>query len=690
MIQKKPLVSVVVLISNHNDHVIRALNSLMEQSYPSLELIIVNDGSKDQSSAMVAKLIEHWRPYDPLKRKITFLQQANRETHVAINLGLYMASGEYFTILNSDDYYDPKRIETIVNQLQEQKAEWAFTGVQGIDSKGKALPVDHPWKVWYERNVFSSCLSLTIGFQILQDHIVACASNLFFSRNLYVKVGEFKNLSCTYDYDFSVRAVLFAEPLFIQEKLLFYQIHKTILKYLGHPLVEQEKKEIYKDYLLKMNACQPENKKAPSHWYWPIAFPQFRRNQKLDRGFLSDFSSYEQANLRTEQDFWERKNTFNSSFSTVKKKKRKKITLITHSLCLSGAPKVVLDLAKLLKREGHKINLISLVDGPLREEFESLGIHVYSIPQHLKYWFVAQTRFKKIQQMLKLLSSLFFKTQNTVICNCAVSWPLLFPLVLTSPFRKFFWYIHDSFSPSCMIEMGTGMNVFKRIKNKGNLKVWFGSDSTRQIWEEGIKGSVKYWSGISKQPTHPLKKDRIKNILSIGSVSPRKAPHILLDAFISCVEQKRIPNDVSLTIVGFSDDMDSYVNELLVKKNHLDLKNRIHFVVNVEANELQPFYDAADLYIQSSVVECLPLAMLHAMSMSLPIITTDVNGCTEAIQHQETGYVCVSRNSKALADTIAEAINNPEKSFQLGVNAQQKFNEIFSLEKTQEAILHEI
>lgn len=678
MSQSLPLVSVIIPVYNHENYVTQALKSVWEQSYSNLEIIIIDDGSKDKSCAKIEELIGPWQALKKSGRQLTFIKQSNQGAHKTINKGLSLAEGEYLTILNSDDYYALNRIEVLVDQLKKQKGEWGFTGVHGIDEHGNFLDLGHPWKVWYERNVFSSCINATMGFQLIQDNLSVSSGNLFFSRRIYEKVGEFKDLKLAHDYDYVMRALFYAEPVFIIDKLYYYRLHSTNTLHQVAHLTEKEKSQIYNEYLLKITNHPPENKVAPCHWYWPILFPSFRKEQNLDRGFLSGLIQKDQ-----------KKPPIKKELPVEQSQKPKKMTLITHTLCLSGAPKVVLDLATLLKKKGHKINVISLADGPLRKEFEKLGIQVYAIPENLRFWFAAPTKAQKIRKMLSLLSSVFFKTQNTVICNCAVSWPLLFPLAMLAPFKKFYWYIHDSFSPACMIEPGAGLKMLSKLKNKKHLEVWFGSESTQKIWEEGISGKVKYWSGIPSQAIQPPLKKKIKNILSIGTVSPRKAPHILLDAFIECVEKKLIPEDVTLTIVGFTElHNDPFLGELLIKKHQMS--NRIHFIKNVEADELQPFYDEADLYIQASVVECLPLALVQAMAIGLPIITTDVNGCSEAIQHHKTGYVCVSRSREALVKAIVEAINNPEKSFQLGLSAQQKFNEKFALETTQEKIFQEL
>lgn len=672
-----PLVSVIIPVYNHEKYVEQALNSVWNQSYPTIELIVIDDGSSDKSSVVIHHFLK--QKHETAKRTVIFIQQENQGAHAAINRGLEHSKGQFLTILNSDDYYDLTRIEKLVQALDYQKGDWAFTGVHGIDEIGQALPLNHFWKLWYEKNVWNSCLQPTMGFQLLQDNLAVSTGNLFFSRSLYEKVGTFKNYRLAHDLDYILRALIYSEPIFIQEKLYNYRMHQTNTLHQVNHLVEKEKASIYKNYLSEIHAKPPENLLAPCHWYWPVAFPKLRQDFGMDKGFLNELLETQKVKDRASH-------PMNVHKSSVKK--TKKITLITHTLCLSGAPKVVLELAKVLQQQGYIVNVLSIWEGPLRKDFEAIGISVYST-EKIIYWYTSKSKIKKIYKLLKLLFFTYFKTHNTVICNCAVSWRLLFPLVLSSPFKNFFWYIHDSFSPSFMIDSGTALNIFQRIKNRSNLKLWFGSDSTRQIWKEGVEGKVKYWSGIPQQIPNNQEKKEIKNILSVGSVSPRKAPHLLVDAFIICIEQKRIPEYVTLTIIGFDTTVgDVYLYELLNKKQ--EARDRIRFIKHVEADDLKSFYQNADLYIQSSVVECLPLALLQAMATGLPIITTDANGCVEAIEHNVTGYICPSRNLLLLADAISEAVSKPIPFFKMGKNAQKKFNEMFSLEKNQEEILKEL
>ena len=78
------------------------------------------------------------------------------------------------------------------------------------------------------------------------------------------------------------------------------------------------------------------------------------------------------------------------------------------------------------------------------------------------------------------------------------------------------------------------------------------------------------------------------------------------------------------------------------------------------------------------------------MSMGIPIVTTDVNGCAEAIKNNETGYVCHARNSHLLLGAILKALNDPKKSRALGLEAKKEFDAKFCLEKNLQEFFHQL
>jgi len=683
-----PLVSVVIPVFNHEAYVKQALESVLNQTYPHLELIIIDDGSKDKSCEVIDKVLENRIEKPGCQRHIQFLRQENSGAHATINRGLSLAKGEWLTILNSDDYYDLKRIDTLVAQTALTKAEIAFSYVAGINEKNHSLPADHWWSLWYEKvrcDLFMN--APTIGFCLLRDNFAVSTGNLFFSRILYEKVGKFKDLKLMHDWDFLLRALVVAEPLLVRDHLYFYRLHAHNTQSQVQNVFEEEQKEVYQQYLCAVVPSPPLNQKAPCHWYWPSEFGKWRTNLRMERGLSVYFK-----NGIPQQDESDRAKEKTSTDNTVFPKNRadgSAITLISHELSLSGAPKVVADLAIRLRLKGYAPRIIALTDGPMRLELEKKGIPIYIVD-----------RSSRLRECLSSLAMLCFHIKGQVIANSTMSWSLVLPLTLMRPWKKAIWYIHESFTPLGCFQGKRGKILSSLIKLSTKVsppQLWFGSKSTQQSWKyTGLpEGKVMYWSGIPQSevdsrhtknsPASPL-----KHLLAVGTPSLRKGTHILIQAFLLCLKQRLIPSETILTIVGFTDSENPHfikLSDSILEVVNSEYRDNFHFISAVEPGALNQFFDASDLFVQPSLQECLPLALLTAMSKGLPIITTDVDGCVEAITHRETGYVCLPFDEDGLAKTIAEAVNHPDQSRRYGHQAQLVFNQKFALEVTEEIVM---
>lgn len=114
----KPLISVIIPIYNTGDSAVKLLNKLTKQSYENLEIICVDDGSKDGSFDLISEFIRQSK----LKNKnlnMTILRQKNQGAAGARNLGLKKASGEYVTFIDSDDEVKKTHIEDLAKSLEK-------------------------------------------------------------------------------------------------------------------------------------------------------------------------------------------------------------------------------------------------------------------------------------------------------------------------------------------------------------------------------------------------------------------------------------------------------------------------------------------------------------------------------------------------------------------------------------------
>ncbi|KAF3362606.1 hypothetical protein PHSC3_000845 [Chlamydiales bacterium STE3] len=673
-----PLVSIIIPIYNHETYVEEALYSVFYQTYENLEIILIDDGSKDRSVSVVeAWLKQH---SDQVKnRQWTFLKQKNQGAHHTINRGLHLATGDFLTILNSDDFYHLRRIELLVKKAEQEKGEFIFSRVHAVDQTGKSAPRGNWWWTWYERAMLQLALLPTIGFKLLQDNITVSTGNLFFSRRIFQEVGDFKDLKLAHDYDYVMRALALTEPLLVPQELYFYRLHadNTAPKVLH--LIEQELCEIYRTYL-SLTYAPPKNLLAPCQHYWPVTFSMHRQRLALDRS-LSVYLDHRP------------KRHAEAALKEVRESsKGEAVTLITHDLAISGGPNLLCDLAIALKENGYAPSVLAFNEGPLREKLQKNNIPLNVLP--FPYENMPTSKFKKAWLALKIAFALWKEKGQKVIGNTSLSWPAILVGARVFPKKQFFWYIHESCGPDAIIKGNMASKLLAKATASKKIQFWFGSKATRKIWDGfGITGQVAYWSGIGRKHPKEIEERPIQRILSVGSGEPRKGFHYLVDAFITLAKEKRIPETATLTLVGFSDrlaDGQNLYSDLVLKVLHAGLKDRVNFLLKVDLQELEELYQRCDLYVQASTMECLPLSLLQAMSKCLPIITSDAYGCTEAIQDKVSGYVFPVRNPKILAKCIEEAIKNKEQSHQYAKKALELFNNRYAKEVNVAQLLERI
>lgn len=108
-------VSVIIPVYNVAPYLREALDSVVNQTYPHLELLIIDDGSTDGSGA----ICDEYRS-DP---RVTVIHQTHQNVSVARNAGLVIATGDYITFLDPDDAYLPSFIQTMLDTILKEKSD---------------------------------------------------------------------------------------------------------------------------------------------------------------------------------------------------------------------------------------------------------------------------------------------------------------------------------------------------------------------------------------------------------------------------------------------------------------------------------------------------------------------------------------------------------------------------------------
>ncbi len=114
--KENPLVSVIIPVYNPGNHLIKCLDSVVNQSYRNLEIILIDDGSSDGSD----KVCDEYAQKDP---RIICVHQPNGGVSKARNKGLELMTGDYVHFPDSDDYYDLDTYEILLQQLKSDNTD---------------------------------------------------------------------------------------------------------------------------------------------------------------------------------------------------------------------------------------------------------------------------------------------------------------------------------------------------------------------------------------------------------------------------------------------------------------------------------------------------------------------------------------------------------------------------------------
>jgi glycosyltransferase involved in cell wall biosynthesis len=267
-----PLVSVVVPSYQHGAHIEEALRSVALQREVALELVVVDDASRDDSVAIIERLFDD-RTFAPRfeHRLRLVVQDTNQGAHAAINRGLAACSGDFLTILNSDDVYAPDRLSALIGPMRARGSRLAMSRVacmgsgaeqDGGEREGSRLR-SHQDGV--ERHP-------TIGFACMASNVAITSGNLVFSRSLFEAVGDFGDLRYCHDWDFLLRSVLVTEPIIIQRPLYQYRLHDTNSYRSLDGVAEVETERVLRRYFEALRLGGASNEIAPSPRYWPGVF----------------------------------------------------------------------------------------------------------------------------------------------------------------------------------------------------------------------------------------------------------------------------------------------------------------------------------------------------------------------------------------------------------------------------------
>ena len=203
-------VSVIIPCYNREKYIRKTIDSVLSQTYPVLEIVAVDDGCTDATREIL----------DSYESEIKVLEhpgRVNKGQSAAINLGIRSTSGEYISILDSDDVFKVQKIKKQVNFLEENpQFEVVYSNALTIDGEGNihypALPPDH-------KDDGNPC-------DILLKCPMGCPSAYLVKRSAYEKAGYFdESLRSAQDHDMVIRLAEVSKIAYLSEILWYKREH---------------------------------------------------------------------------------------------------------------------------------------------------------------------------------------------------------------------------------------------------------------------------------------------------------------------------------------------------------------------------------------------------------------------------------------------------------------------------------
>ena len=176
-------ISVIISVFNRKKLLIRALDSVFNQSVKNIEIIIIDDGSTDNVEKLLFPVINKYN-------NIIYCRQVNQGTPSALNLGIRLSKAEYITFLDSDDEYGKNHLAIRKRFLQKNKK------IDLLFSNAKVIGTEQDYWVPDARNKNKLIH--------LNDCIIG--STFFGRRVVFEKLNGFRD-KYAHDYDFFKRAV---------------------------------------------------------------------------------------------------------------------------------------------------------------------------------------------------------------------------------------------------------------------------------------------------------------------------------------------------------------------------------------------------------------------------------------------------------------------------------------------------
>jgi len=652
-----PMVSIIVPVYNGANYMREAIDSALNQTYDNIEVIVINDGSRDGGKTERAAL--------SYGDRIRYFSKHNGGVATALNLGIEKMKGEYFSWLSHDDIYAREKIAHEVEQLRGHSDRTAVVaeGCKIIDANGTYL---------YTSNISDRYESKQLEnglFCLLYGGINACATLIHKSH--FKRVGKFDpSLRTTQDFDLLFRILRGQKILFLETSNVFSRTHaeQGSKAQLEHHIGEcgtlwiQMMTELSDGEKSEING-------SPYLFYRKIwEFLSTERNYPKASGF---------AHRRMlAEGMKEYESSGNPEF----------LTMIAYE-CRTSVSEI--ERSILPNRNGDRKKLRVFFQIGFRGEKGGLNKAVIQMANMLSDTYdvylgnwggdqqggyktgenVTEVMFDmpegRIESYIELLTLLQIDVYIFSYCY-AYQWLPIFEALKTAGIRSIAWSHEDYFLPLWRENLWRGLSGRCKYLPIADAVIWLNRNSL-SLYRARFENGVCIPNQIPEGCAGTYDRNRQtgkgeKKLLAIGRFDDgRKGLGDLLKAFAVIRESHE---DAELYIVGTCDlqlplDQASGLTcgEFIEKAGFNE--NCLHITGWVE--NIADYYNMGALHVMPSYYEGFGLVVLEAAANGVPTVAYDGSGMADIISNGFDGILVEWGNWQEMAKQISECLDKPEK-----------------------------
>lgn len=587
---KDPIIAIITPYYNTNKYIDTTANSVLNQTFPYFEWIIVDDGSTNKAD------IEKLDEIEKLDKRIKVYHKKNEGPAAARDFGVEKTSKsiKYLVFLDSDDLIVDTYLECAYWTLEtNSKASWAYTDTINFDGQY------YTWTKWYQPK------------KMMQDNILVMTAMI--RKEAFLKVNGFEIRDKNVYEDWCLWLKMMKEGMF-----------PVRMSFFGFWYRQKKKEES------QLRQSNEDNREKAMKYVRDI-------NKTIEQKEKREMFTLKKAIQYPKQDYnWDEMIENFAKIEIPQKAKNDKINIlmIIPWMTMGGADKFNIDIIN--RSDKNKFHFIVVTTEPNRNEWRQQfeeNAEVYDLTTFLdrKYW-------------LSFINYLIQKNHIDLIfnTNSTFGYNILPYLKMTYPQIPILDYIHmeewynrnggfsrDSSCVSSVIDKTyvCNQNSEKILVNHFKRKpeelgtVYIGVDEKVYDPDKFHKEDILKEKGITTNG---------KYIISyICRISEQKRPYLLLE-IVYALKQKR--EDFIVIVAGDGPLLNKIKKEARKKKIH----NHMIFLGSVKDTE--KIYAISDVTINCSIKEGLALTAYESLSMGVPVVSCDVGGQKELI-NSEVGVI---------------------------------------------------